>query len=656
VKTGCPNCGAEIEFRYDDSFVRVCGHCRAAVVRGDRGIETLGRVADLAPLESPLHLFVEGRLRGLGFMIIGRAQIRHGAGGVWQEWYGKFDDGRWGWIAEAQGRVYATFEAAGAGDVPPWPQLVPGQPVGLHDEGWRSFVVAERGEAQYLAAEGEIPYRFVPGASFLFADLSDGAGRFATLDYGDAANEPPTIYLGREVTYAELGLVGAGAAMPMQAARIASRHLACPNCGGSIELRAPDRTQRVACPFCDTFLDATQGDLRVITRLGAARGTPKIPLGTRGRFEDHELTVIGFVRREAILHGRWPFDEYLLYHPALGFRWLVESDGHWSYVKPLEVGAVVDRGDQAVYGDVAFRRFQTCPVEVVAVFGELYWQVVVGETVHATDWVAPPAMLSKEESSDEVVYSLGEYLTPDDVKARLGLAELPGSPVGIAPNQPFKHRGTLGMFGLLALAAAATAAVLGIVSHNRVVYTEGFGVPDPGGGNLFQLPSAEAAAQGQVFFTQPFQLEAHQNVAIELTTSVDNSWMFVAGDLVNDATGQLEAFERPIERYHGVEGGESWSEGSSSTTVHVGAVDAGTYLVRLEVQRDPQPQPGGSIGLRVTVRQDVFRGGHLLAVLLAIGIPGLIFLLWHWSFERRRWRDSDEAPWHLRRGDSDDDD
>jgi hypothetical protein len=94
MKAACPNCGAEVDFRYDDSFVRVCGHCRAAVVRGDRGIETLGRVADLAPTHSPLHLFVEGRFRGLGFMLVGRAQIQHGAGGTWQEWYGKFDDGR----------------------------------------------------------------------------------------------------------------------------------------------------------------------------------------------------------------------------------------------------------------------------------------------------------------------------------------------------------------------------------------------------------------------------------------------------------------------------------------------------------------------------------------------------------------------------------
>ena len=47
MKVACPTCGAEVDFRYDDSFVRVCGHCRAAVVRGDRGALSLGLVADL---------------------------------------------------------------------------------------------------------------------------------------------------------------------------------------------------------------------------------------------------------------------------------------------------------------------------------------------------------------------------------------------------------------------------------------------------------------------------------------------------------------------------------------------------------------------------------------------------------------------------------
>jgi hypothetical protein len=657
VKVACPNCGAEVDFRYDDSFVRVCGHCRAAVVRGDRGIETLGKVADLAPLASPLHLFVEGRFRGLGFMLVGRAQIQHGAGGTWQEWYGKFDDGRWGWVAEAQGRVFLTFEAVGAGPVPPFEALVPGHQIGLFDGEWRAFTLAERGVATYLSAEGEIPYRFTPGGAFTFADLTDGAGRFATLDYGNLTEgrSAPTTYLGHEVSYAELQLSGAPAALPVATPTVRARHLACPQCGGSIELRVPDAAQRVACPYCDAFLDASAGDLRLLQKLAKkSRGQPAIPLGTRGHFEDHELTVIGFLERQAVIEGqRWPFYEYLLHAPALGFRWLVESDGHWSYVRPVAAGAATENAHgHADYGGVRFRRFQTCPVVVSSVFGEFYWRVEIGDEVAATDWVAPPAMLSRETTADEVTWSLGEYLPPAEVKKRLSVKELPRPAVGVAPNQPYRHHRAPAYFGTLVLAVLVVAVGLGIMSESRTVAQETFSVVDPV--PAAQAPLTETAPAGQVFFSQSFELQRGQNVEIDLRAFIDNSWMFVAGDLVNEDSGELHAFEKAIEYYRGYSDGESWSEGSTQESIFIAAVPAGRYVVRLDVQRDPAPAAGGALSLALTVKQDVFRVSHFLGALLVVGIPGLIFLLLAWRFERRRWRDSNHAAWHLRPGDDDD--
>jgi hypothetical protein len=281
----------------------------------------------------------------------------------------------------------------------------------------------------------------------------------------------------------------------------------------------------------------------------------------------------------------------------------------------------------------------------------MYWKVEVGEHVYGVDWIAPPAMISKEESDNEVTWSVGEYMTADDVKERLGLKELPTRPVGVAPNQPFRHAGVARMFGLLALAVLAAAAVLGIAADNRIVLDESFPVEDPALRSLAGESPAGPAGE-QVFFSRPFDLQRGQNVEIRLHSGIHNSWIYVVGDLVNEATGEIESFDRSIEYYAGYDGGESWSEGSTTTTVHIGAPDAGRYLVRVEVQRE---SGGGPHTLSVQVRPDVFRGGHLLAAVLAIGQPALLVLLWWWWFERRRWRDSDEAPWYARRGESDDD-
>ena len=44
----CPGCGAPIEFGVGSSIAKVCEYCRTTVVRSDRGLENLGKVADLA--------------------------------------------------------------------------------------------------------------------------------------------------------------------------------------------------------------------------------------------------------------------------------------------------------------------------------------------------------------------------------------------------------------------------------------------------------------------------------------------------------------------------------------------------------------------------------------------------------------------------------
>jgi len=132
-------------FRIDDAVVVVCEHCNTVNARTDRGFEDLGKVADLVDTPSPLALWVEGRFRGVGFMIVGRSQFRHPAGGLWDEWYLKLDDGSWGWLAEAQGRFYITFPLAEPGKVPPLSAMVPGERI---HAGGGELVVAEAGEAE----------------------------------------------------------------------------------------------------------------------------------------------------------------------------------------------------------------------------------------------------------------------------------------------------------------------------------------------------------------------------------------------------------------------------------------------------------------------------------------------------------------------------
>ena len=137
---------------------------------------------------------------------------------------------------------------------------------------------------------------------------------------------------------------------------------------------------------------------------------------------------------------------------------------------------------------------------------------------------------------------------------------------------------------------------------------------------------------------------------MKLRIDVKDSWAFVAADLVNEATGEVNAFEKEVSYYSGVEGGEYWSEGSPSTTHVLPAVEAGSYILRLEVQQ-PALQMRDSVDIRI--RQDVFRWRQALYALIAFALPGVLIALWRFSFEKKRWSESDHAPPGLRSGGDD---
>ena len=657
----CPTCGAQVEFRYDDSFVRVCGHCRSAVVRTDRGPETLGRFADLMPIASPLRLFAEGHYGTTGFLLVGMAQLRHAAGGVWQEWYAKLDGGQWAWLSEAQGRLYLTFERpdVAVGSIA---ALAPGAQIALAGT---TFTVAERGTATYASALGEIPYRLVPGSSFQFADLSDGRGGFATIDYGDGS-EPPVVYLGYQVAPQALGLAGGEAKGPASAA--AGARLACPNCNGSLELRAPDQTLRVACPYCNHLVSVEGGTLSIIAAQGAVP-KPAIALGSTAKLIDGELTVIGHLARSAYIDSTWwPFEEYLLYAPAVGFRWLVCSDGHWSYVQPVATGAV-SLGPEVVYDGVAFRRFQTSVLRVDSVLGEFYWRVQAGEQVQAEDHIAPPAMLSREVSDTEQSWSLSSYLTPRELEAALGMRLTLDPPIGVAPNQPYPA----GVGKVMALVTAAFIAV-GIgkcagapaaekLRQQFVVPTTSAriapAIDNPAGITRYGplTPAAPdagsdgtaAEATGSVVFSPIFALDGGRNVAFDLSADIRNNWLYVAIDLINDDTGTVTSFDESIEYYAGSDSDGAWTEGSTHADEVLGAVAAGNYLLRVEAQHGATDD----VALSVTVRQGVFRW---LWFWIGLGVLATAFGLVGWNayaFHRKRWSNSTEIT-HSGAGDDDD--
>ncbi len=620
----CPSCGAPVEFKSGQSIVVICQYCRSAVARTDRELKDLGKVAELVETGSPLDVGLRGKWKDVPFELTGRAQLGHEMGGQWDEWYATFSNGWLGWLAEAQGRFYITFQypIPEGVQVPSFDQLQLGQQVpGLP---WPTpLMVAETGRATALGAKGEIPYLLTPGDTYYYADLSGANGAFGTLDYNQT---PPLVFLGQQVTLADLGITTTRTP-EREERRVGAAQVSCPNCAGPLELRAPDKTERVTCPNCNSLLDVNQGKLQFLKALEKPWFQPVIPLGTTGEVPEGKMTVIGAMARSVTIDGTQYFwFEYLLYNPQIGFRWLVHSDNHWNYVRAVPPGEVNESDKSASYSGKNYRIFQDAQANVEVVLGEFYWKVETGEKVRGVDYIAPPYMLSKELSKSEINWSLGTYLPVKQVEKAFSVSGLP-RPSNVAPNQPYKHgwiyKYWIAFLLITLLVGLVTFAVSG---STKEVFSQTV--------NFAPLPNEDGT---QVFFSEPFQLEGRRNIKVIGESPVQNTWVYLEGDLINDETGVVQSFLIDISYYQGVEDGESWSEGGQTDSAYTSSMPAGRYVLRLEGQWERWQQPAV---VTVKIEQNVTHGFNLLAALIALSIIPVLMGFYHISFERRRWSES----------------
>ncbi len=625
LQANCPSCAAPIEFKAGSTIVLVCQFCRSAIARTDKKLEDLGKVADIAESESPLKIGLKGTFKENRFELTGRAQLKHERGGFWDEWYATFANGWVGWLAEAQGKFYLTFyQPLKAGvQVPAFETLQPGQTVSEIPNN-TPLVVTEKGTATSVAADGEIPYKLVPNEQSNYADLSGKGGAFATIDY--SAN-PPWVFAGQEVSLADIGLADAKPAV-REARKVAVGAMSCPNCAGSLELVAPDKTERVTCPFCNSLLDVNRGNLKFLHTLAKIENPFVLPIGAEGVFAgDVKMKIIGAVVRSVTFEGeKYFWHEYLLYNPSIGFRWLVHSDNHWNFVEPVNAAEITIVDNTANYNGRTFKIFQDAPAVVEYVQGEFYWRVEQGETVRAIDYVDAPLMLSQEATNNEINWSAGTYLTNAEVEKAFGVSGLP-KPWSVAPNQPFTGGFYIKYgFALLGLLCVVAIFMIPLGGLSSLVTSE-----------TITLQPTASATTPQTIFSKPFELKGSRNVKITASAPVNNSYADLDVDLINEQNNEVESVNIPIEYYTGTDSDGSWTEGGQTQDATLSSLPAGKYSLRVEGtwEKFQEPMP-----VTVKVEQNVSRGVNFCFAFVILAILPLLALFRKFAFERRRWKDS----------------
>ncbi len=420
----------------------------------------------------------------------------------------------------------------------------------------------------------------------------------------------------------------------------AAEQFNCPNCGGAIELKAAGYSVSVACQYCASILDISNPDVRIIQRYEEEVRKLELPFGSRGTLRGIEWDVIGYVQRSE--NGRYPWDEYLLFNPYYGYRFL-DTDGRgWTLGRQLTAVPYKEKMTGLTVDGEFFEPFYAnTRAQVDYVLGEFYWQVVIGEEAITADFVRPGKMLSYERNPREEEWMLGELLETNEVPDAFGIDPPRGGGLPM-PHQPSPHRARAG--AMMKVAAVASAFLLFVSCMFG-------GTSDP------QTATIDLATNGveQTATVGPVVLERpRQAVTIMARTpGIDNAWIDLGYMLINQETGEAYVANGVVEQYSGRDAEGNWSEGSRSTSNKFSMIPAGRYELQVEAAGSQwlESQYGSSNNAQVeiTIAKGATFFSNLFLALLAIFIPALWVWFRHLGFESRRKSDSDFA------GDDDDD-
>jgi DNA-directed RNA polymerase subunit RPC12/RpoP len=477
----CPSCGADVPFEVGGGAFAVCSHCQTLLFRGEKNLEKWGKVAELMDTEPLMALGMQGCFEGRPFRVIGRIQKTQG-NAFWDEWHLSFEGTQSAWLSFSEGQWQLMFPQGELENFPEHSQL---PPLTRFEWNKQSFVVEERDTAQTHAAAGQLPSF---ASTHAYVDATAAGGVFASIDFG---GEKPELFLGKTVSFEALGVdLGPLPPRPRSHALAQAR---CPTCNGPLDLKAPDATRRVGCPYCNSLIDVSSGHLTFLSKLGPPPLRPAIPLGRKGRLQGIEWTCLALLVRSCTLEGiRYPWAEYLLWEPSEGFAWLVESNGHWSFLRPFSAADALSnvaapqilessllRTQRLFFSGQHFKPFQSVPAVTEHVLGECYWEVTQGDRAFTADWICPPSGISLDKTEKEASFSLGEYVSHKQVQEAFGIEYHLPSPRGVAPTQPRYQSSTPRWSLIYGALALLICLAFGILSPKKEIAEFSFALNFP---------------------------------------------------------------------------------------------------------------------------------------------------------------------------------
>jgi hypothetical protein len=327
---------------------------------------------------------------------------------------------------------------------------------------------------------------------------------------------------------------------------------------------------------------------------------------------------------------RYHWDEYVLFNPYRGFRYLSYYQGHWNDIQTVrELPRQVGFGSrpEMEYRGTTFKHFQTATARTDFVLGEFPWRVRVGDEAAVSDYIAPPLMLSSEATEAETTWSLGTYTDGATLWKAFSVPGEPPPPIGVFANQPYRHHGAR---AATVLAALTFGGLLLLLLFGRAITADRERVF--AGAYRFE-PNAPSA-----FVTDPFALADDGTVEIALQAPrLANAWIDFDLALINIDAGTAWNVAREVSFYSGTDSDGAWTEGDREERLLLPRVPAGQYYLRVEPVSDAKVP----IDYTIAVRRDVVSMLPYGLALVTLFLPTLFAVMHSSTFEQRRLQESD---------------
>lgn len=400
------------------------------------------------------------------------------------------------------------------------------------------------------------------------------------------------------------------------------RTVSCPNCGGSLEVRAAGYSVSLGCRYCGSIVDISRPEVALIAAYNREAATFTLPPGVRGTLFGTEWQVIGALRRS---DGEATWDEYLLFNPYIGYRWLVASEGEWQFGTMLldrpegDVDSVTWRGARYTRG-----MYQP-DATTKTVVGEFYWRVERGDRVRCSSYERGHDSLSREETEGEVTWTLLVPVQAREIQKAFGFSQdAPGGKRRSLYVSRADDSDDLPRMYLISTVAAIMALVLMLVLAGPTKRAVG-AIKAPFG------TTREGQLIGTIAIARPWQF-----VTIHAQGSdFENRWIDIDYSIVDRSTGQSVDGYGLVEHYSGRDSDGAWSEGSRATNTQFGRLPRGTYDIYADAQAhawpvDEAPQASGwnapeVLDVRVEAMTGTVPWGNFWTLLLLLmAVPLLV--------------------------------